>query len=320
MTKALINKPVDRLKAVISQDSVQAQFKNALGKHSDLFVASLIDVFGDGLQKCNPALVVQEALKAAVLKLPISKNLGFAYIVPYGNQPQFQIGYKGLIQLAMRSGQVQNINAGPVYDGEIRGYDKLSGTFDFNGERQSDKVVGYFAYMRLINGFEKTVYWTREDVIAHAQKYSKSYNNPKGAWKTNFDSMATKTPLRALFSKYAPLSVDFVQALNSEESFIDEVPSDSQTEEDVDAKTAKAAPPPPKEEKKETLADKDLSDFPEVAHLKKCWEDKEGFGYVFEELMKKDILEDAQEVGLIITHKREERAAEINKAIDEIVG
>ena len=107
--------PVDRLKSVINSPTVKEQFNNAMGKHSDLFVASLIDVFNDGLQKMDPAGVVQEALKAAVLKLPISKSLGFAYLVPYKGKVQFQIGYKGMIQLAMRSGQVKTLNAGPVF-------------------------------------------------------------------------------------------------------------------------------------------------------------------------------------------------------------
>lgn len=216
MTKALVKKPIDKLKAMIEQPTVQAQFKNALGKHSDLFVASLIDVFGSGLQKCDPGSVIQEALKAAVLKLPISKDLGFAYLVPYGGKAQFQIGYKGMIQLAMRSGQVKNLNAGVVYEGEFVKADRLTGTVDLTGERTGDKAIGYFCYMELINGFKKSEYWTKERVIEHAKKFSKSYGNKRSAWFTDKDAMATKTVVRSLLGKYAPMSIDFVMAMSTD--------------------------------------------------------------------------------------------------------
>lgn len=229
MTKELVKKPVDRLKAIINQPTVQEQFKNAMGRHSDLFIASLIDVFNSGLQDCDPAGVIQESLKAAVLKLPISKSLGFAYLVPYnqkykeGNQwktkkvPQFQIGYKGMIQLAMRSGQVKNINAGPIFEGEEIEVDRLRGTVVISGKAKNDNAIGYFAYMELINGFEKTVCWTKKQVVAHAKDKSASYGNKKSAWFTDFDAMATKTLLRALFSKYAPMSIDFVTSIGMDD-------------------------------------------------------------------------------------------------------
>jgi recombination protein RecT len=207
--KALVKKPVDRLKAIIAQSTVKEQFNNALGKHSDSFVASLIDVFNGGLQNMDPSLVIQEALKAAVLKLPISKDLGFAYIVPYKGKPKFDIGYKGMIQLAMRSGQVKILNPDVVYEGEFKGIDKLTGVADFSGEKKSDKVVGYFCYMELINGFHKTIYWSKEKVIAHAEKKSPSYKSRKSAWTTDFDAMALKTVIRAI-NKYMPMSVEFL--------------------------------------------------------------------------------------------------------------
>ena len=222
MKNEIMKRPVDKLKAIISQPTVQTQFQNALGKHSDLFVASLVDVFSDGLMDCDPGTVIQQALKAAVLKLPISKSLGFAYLVPYKNkgkkEAQFQIGYKGLIQLAMRSGQVLNINAGAVYEGEYKSFDKLTGMVDLTGEATSNKVVGYFAYMELINGFKKVSYWTADQVTAHGKKYSKSFNYSSSAWKTDFDSMAIKTVLRFLLGKYAPMSIDFLNSLSMDSS------------------------------------------------------------------------------------------------------
>jgi recombination protein RecT len=226
MTNLPEKKPIDSLKAIIDSPTVQEQFKNAMGKHSDLFTASLIDVFNDGLQDCEPASIVTEALKAAVLKLPVSKSLGFAYLVPYkkkykeGNRwkekkiATFQIGYKGLIQLAMRSGQVAALNGGAVFEGEFKSFNKMTGVVDISGTATSDKAVGYFVYMKLINGFEKTEYWTKEKVMGHAKEKSQSYRNDKSAWTTDFDAMATKTVLRSMLSKYAPMSVDFIAAIS----------------------------------------------------------------------------------------------------------
>ncbi len=208
--KSLALKPVDKLKSIINQPTVQEQFKNALGKHSDLFVASLIDVFNSGLQKYDASGIIQEALKAAVLKLPISKSLGFAYLVPYKGKVQFQIGYKGLIQLVMRSGQVKTLNAGSVYEGEFKKFDKLTGAIDLSGKKTSDKAAGYFVYMELINSFQKTEFWTKERVIEHAKAKSPSYKSKNSAWFTDFDAMATKTVLRSMLSKYAPMSVEFL--------------------------------------------------------------------------------------------------------------
>ncbi len=212
--------PVQRLKNALNAESVQEQFRNALQDSTPLFVASLIDIYGSDsdLQKCEPGAVIMEALKAATLRLPINKNLGFAYIVPYKNkgkaEPQMQIGYKGLIQLAMRTGEYRYLNADVVYEGELKSYDKLTGHMDLNGERKGDKVVGYFAYLQLLNGFSKAVYWTKEQVIEHAKRFSRSFNSDYSPWKTDFDAMALKTVLRNLITKWGIMSVEMVQAVD----------------------------------------------------------------------------------------------------------
>lgn len=214
--------PVQKLKSILSAESVQEQFRNALQENTGIFTASLIDVYNNDkyLQECNPSAVVMEALKAATLKLPINKQLGFAYIVPYKSkgvaQPQFQLGYKGYIQLAMRTGQYRYLNAGCVYEGQIKGFDWLTGRLDLSGEKKSDKIIGYFAYMELLNGFSKVLYWTVDEVRAHAQKYSKSYNSSTSAWQTNFDAMALKTMLRNLLGHYGILSVEMIGALTTD--------------------------------------------------------------------------------------------------------
>jgi len=211
--------PVDRLKSVMNAESVQQQFKNCLAENSSLFVASIIDLFASDtyLQKCDPKLVVMECLKAATLKLPINKSLGFAYVVPYKDIPQFQIGYRGLIQLAMRSGIYRIINADVVLDGELIGVSKLTGEVNLDGQAKSGEIIGYFAHIETTNGFKKTLYMSKADVAAHGAKYSKSYAKESSPWKKNFDQMATKTVLRLLLGKYGQLSVEMATAMESDD-------------------------------------------------------------------------------------------------------
>jgi len=216
--------PVAKLKNVMASESVQEQFKNAMNEKKDLFIASLIDLYASDtyLQNCEPNQVVMEALKAATLNLPINKSLGFAYIVPYkksGKQiPQFQMGYKGMIQLAMRTGQYSVINADVVYEGEYQGFEKLTGKLDISGDKKSDKVVGYFAHIETVNGFKKTMYMTVEDMQKHGKKYSKSYDKDFSPWKTEFDGMAKKTMLRALLGKYGIMTVEMADGLAKDEN------------------------------------------------------------------------------------------------------
>ena len=241
-TKAVATRPIDKLKAITGSKSVQEQFKNALGKHSDLFVASIIDIYGSDtyLQGCDPGQVVAECLKAATLKLPLNKALGFAYIVPFkkkGKQvPVFTVGYKGFIQLAMRTGLYKYINAGPVYEGELVSNDKLSGAIDLSGEKTTEKITGYFAYIKTLNGFEKTVYMTADNAAAHGEAFSKSYSYATSPWKTDFDAMATKTCIRALLSKYGIMSVEMAGPM-SRAFELDNVTPEAQLRDDIDSTT-----------------------------------------------------------------------------------
>ena len=213
---------IDVMKNMLNANTVQEQFKNALGKNSSAFVTSIIDLYnGDSyLQGCAPKLVVMEALKAAVLKLPINKSLGFAYIVPYKVKgvltPQFQTGYKGFIQLAMRTGQYKFINADIVYEGELESSNKLTGEINFGGKKKSDKIVGYFSYIELLNGFSKTFYMTKKEVEAHGKRYSPSYGHTLGRWKNDFDGMALKTVLKYLLSHYGYLSIEMIGAFDND--------------------------------------------------------------------------------------------------------
>lgn len=230
-------------------------------------MASIIDLYNTdkSLQECNPNQVVMEALKAAVLKLPINRALGYSFILKFNNSvksssvdpktgnevvkwnkvptPTFIIGYKGLIQLAMRTGQYRYINADLVYEGEIVGRDKLTGSIDFNGEKKSDKVIGYFAHIELMNGFRKTLYSEVRDIAKHAKMYAPTLKNAKDVtvesliklagkeptgigWIGDFDSMAIKTVLRGLLSKYGYLSIEMQSAI------VQDVETDTRSERD----------------------------------------------------------------------------------------
>lgn len=220
---------VDSLKNILNADSVQAQFKNALAENSSGFVASLIDLYsGDSnLQQCPPNQVVMQALKAAVLRLPIVKSLGQAYIIPYkskdGMLPQFQIGYKGYIQLAIRTGAYEILHADVVYEGEYKTANKMTGEFDLNGTAKSDTVIGYFAHFRLKTGFSKTLFMTKEKVLAHAKKYSKSFNQQYSPWNTETDKMGIKTVLSLLLTHWGFMSTEMQSAFSADPDLADQV-------------------------------------------------------------------------------------------------
>jgi recombination protein RecT len=154
-------------------------------------------------------------MTAATLNLPIQPSLGFAYIVPYGQNAQFQLGYKGLIQLAIRSGQVKNINSGVIYKSQFKSYDPIFETLEIDTEATpSGEVHGYFASLELVNGFRKMIYWSYDKVYAHGKRFSKSFTS--GPWKSDFDAMAQKTLLKDLIGKYAPLSTEMQTAFEED--------------------------------------------------------------------------------------------------------
>lgn len=210
---------IRQMKGLIASDSMKNRMNNVLGKEAGTFLASALDLYTSdtNLVECDPNLVMAECMKAASLHLPISKSLGFCYVIPYKNRgvpvPQFQLGYKGIIQLAQRTGQYKYINADAVYEGEEVTYDRITGMLKISGEPKSDKAIGYFAYFQLVNGFEKSIYWTKERVTAHAKRYSKAFDYRDAPWQTQFDEMAIKTVLKRILSKYGIMSVEFANAI-----------------------------------------------------------------------------------------------------------
>lgn len=215
---------------------MKARFEEILGKKAAGFMSSIINVSNlPGLRDVQPQSIIASALVAATLDLPIDPNLGFAYLVPYNTKDgtefvkkaQFQMGYRGFVQLAMRTGQYKTINATEVYEGDIKHINRLTGEIEFNEDNtKREKIVGYIAYFRLINGFEKSLYMATEEMEKHAKKYSQTYKSNKdyivksSKWTTDFDPMATKTVLKLLLNKYGILSIEMQTALTVDQGVV----------------------------------------------------------------------------------------------------
>lgn len=204
------------LKALLASPAVAKRFDEVLGKKSNQFAASILNLYNSEamLQKSEPMSVISSAMIAATLDLPIDKNLGYAWIVPYAGKAQFQLGYKGYIQLALRSGQYKNINVTAIHEGELVSWNPLTEEIEIDFElKKSEKIIGYAAYFELLNGFRKTIYWTKEQIETHKSKFSKS----DFGWKKDWDAMAQKTVLKALLSKWGILSIDMQKAYSTDE-------------------------------------------------------------------------------------------------------
>lgn len=206
------------LKALLASPAVKRRFEEVLDKRAPQYMTSIVNLYNSEaqLQKCDPMTVISSAMVAASLDLPVDRNLGYAWIVPYYDRKsktyraQFQLGYKGYIQLALRSGQYRYINAIPVRKGELKKWNPLTEEIEIDFEsRESDEVIGYAAFFELLNGFRKTVYWRKEDVEAHRQKYSKS----GFGWENDWDAMALKTVIKSLLSRWGILSVEMQKAV-----------------------------------------------------------------------------------------------------------
>lgn len=204
------------VKQLLNADAVKKRFDEVLADRAPQFMTSLLGLVNNEalLQKSDPNSVIQSALIAASLDLPIDKNLGYAWIVPYSGQAQFQLGYKGYIQLALRTGQYKNINVIEVYEGELVRFNRLTEelVIDFE-QKESDKIIGYAAHFELLNGFKKTVYWSKDQVEKHKTKYSKS----GFGWGKDWDAMAKKTVLKNMLSKWGILSVEMQKAYSEDE-------------------------------------------------------------------------------------------------------
>lgn len=243
-------------KGLFSTDKARKKFEELLGKRAPGFITSVLQAVtsNDKLKNADPNTVLQAAAMAATLDLPINNNLGFAYIVPYSTTKevegrkirvsvaQFQMGYKGFIQLAQRSGQFKTISASPIYKGQLISEDPLKGfEFDFT-KKESDEVIGYAAYFQLLNGFEKTLYMTREELEKHGKKFSQTFKQGFGLWKDEFDSMAVKTVLKLLLAKFAPLSIEMQRAVVTDQAIINDAETEDVTYIDASSEPVELTP------------------------------------------------------------------------------
>lgn len=210
-------------KDLFGQKSIQQRFEAILGKKAQGFISSVLQVINSNklLKDANPQTVLNAAATAASLDLPINPNLGFAWIVPYKGQAQFQMGWKGFVQLALRTGQYQRINVTEVYENQFKSFNRLTeeliADFDVVG---TGEIVGYASYFRLNNGMEKMTYWSKDEVTNHAKKYSKAYGKSHSPWsdKDQFHAMAKKTVLKNAISKWGIMSVEMQTAQLSDQS------------------------------------------------------------------------------------------------------
>ena len=227
------------IKKALTANEIKTRFREILGDKAPQFMASITNaVTGNpALQECDTNSIMAAAFIAASLDLPIDPNLGRAYIIPYkrGGQAraQFQIGYKGFTELAIRTGLYRDINVSEVYEDEIVEYNPILGRLNFVNDftkcnqrdsGQTDKIVGYYANYELLSGTMKGLYMTKQQVINHAERYSQAYKAKKkdSPWFTNFDEMAKKTVLKRLLSKYAILSVEMQKAVVEDQKVYDE--------------------------------------------------------------------------------------------------
>jgi recombination protein RecT len=211
----------------LNKDNVKTYLESVLKERTGQFITSLVSMSNltPGLAKCDPNTLMQCGLKAASLNLPLDNNLGFAYAIPYGNKASFQMGYKGFIQLAQRTGQYKTINVVAVKEGELKKWEAFTEELEVVMvtdpiERGKLSVIGYAAILKLTNGFEKKIYWCKAEVLAHAKRFSKTFGN--GPWQTDFDKMGMKTVLKDLISKYGPMSVELQEAIKYDQAIIKE--------------------------------------------------------------------------------------------------
>lgn len=244
---------IGEIKHLLSEESIKNRFNNILGKKAPQFMASIVNVVASSpqLKQCQPNSIMASAFVAASFDLPVDSNLGFSALVPYDKKmydpetgqwkktkiAQFQMMYKGFIQLAIRTGEYEKMNCSAVYEDEIIGYNPITGECDFvsdfrvctqRNSGSTDKIIGYYAWFRLKSGFVKELFMSKEEVMNHAKKYSQSFrydlneNKASSKWSTDFDAMAMKTVIKQLLSKWGILSVEMQKAIVDDQKTFDE--------------------------------------------------------------------------------------------------
>lgn len=246
--------------------NIKSRLAEVLKDEAGAFITSVINISRSNnmLQECTPDSVWGAAMKAASLKLPIEPSLGYAYVIPYKNksgaEAQFQIGYKGLLQLAIRSGQYKSIYASPVYADEIESYHPVKNELklkdnpdDFKLRYDSKaKPVGYYAKLELLSGFIAELYMPIKAVEAHGKRFSKSFSSSSSPWSSDFDAMAEKTVLKKLLSRYGILSVEMRNAVKEDDE------ADMNIDNVIDNEAPAQTQEKDKKQKKEKVVDAEI--------------------------------------------------------------
>lgn len=245
--------PVAQIKGLLNEDAVKKRFQEVLGKKAPQFMASIVNVVSAStqLKVCDANSIMAASFVAASFDLPIDSNLGFAALVPYKRTfkdkqtgqwikkdlAQFQMMYKGFIQLAIRTGQYEKMNCSEVYEDELLSYNPITGECQFvkdfsqTSQREAgetEKIVGYYGWFKLTSGFTKELFMSKKEVENHAKRYSQSYrydlddNKQSSKWTTDFDAMAKKTVIKMMLSKWGILSVEMQKAIVDDQKDFDE--------------------------------------------------------------------------------------------------
>lgn len=210
------------MSSILDGEKMRGRFDELLGKRAPQFISSLVSLVNadQNMQMAfyeSPMTVVQAGLKAATFDLPVDQNLGYAYIVPFKNKGKmtanFILGWKGMHQLALRTGSYKTINVVDIREGELKSYNRLTEEVDIRFEEDEDKretlpIIGYVGYYRLVNGAEKTIYMTVKQIENHEKRFRKGDYMGKG-WREDFDAMARKTVYRKLIGKWGVMSIDY---------------------------------------------------------------------------------------------------------------
>lgn len=255
--KTLLPEPANeaRLSALLKAPAYASRFEEVLGARAPQFVSSLIAI-GNTMPDVEPKSIIGSAMVAAALDLPIDKNLGFSWIIPYrkGDRKyaQFQMGYKGYIQLGMRSGQYARMNAVAINQEVFKGWDEVGEpVLDWDSYDPDKEVWGYFFGFQLVNGFTKKAVWTKAKVIEHAKRYSQSYRNDSDIWRDQFHAMAIKTVTSNTLRKWGPLSVQLQRAVSSDQAIIKDIDAVPELPELEDQKPEKPVLEHPEKAKQE---------------------------------------------------------------------
>lgn len=251
------------ISAYLTESAVKDQINSIIGgKNGSRFITSIVSAVNanPALQECTNKSILSAALLGETLNLSPSPQLGLFYMVPFQNKAKgtteatFVLGYKGYIQMAIRSGQYKKLNVMAIKEGELIRFDALNEEIEVRliedeEERENAPTIGYYACFEYINGFRKAIYWSRKKMEAHALKYSKGYAAKKGYtfWEKDFDGMAYKTMLRQLISKWGIISTEFITAIDADMAVINEDGTRTyvETEEPIDGTASEVKAPEP---------------------------------------------------------------------------